>query len=78
MQAVDISSHEGLSSQDQEVHQSLEILRKEDNNDVWQICISFEGVMNMPSILENRTIEEFEEDFPVFVQGIEARETEGQ
>ena len=35
MQAMDTSSIEGLNPEDKDVHRSLEILRKEDCNDVW-------------------------------------------
>ena len=53
-------------------------MRKKDGNNVWQIWISFEDIEDMPHILANNAIKELEEDSSVLVEGIEARETEGQ
>ena len=53
-------------------------LRKKDGNNVWQIWTSFEDIEDMPDILANNAIKELEEDSSVLVEGIEARETEGQ
>ena len=54
----------------------MEILRKKDGNNVWQIWTSFEDIEDMPDILANNAIKELEED-PFFqVEGIEARKTE--
>ena len=36
MKSMDISSYEGLNSEDKDVHQSLAIIRKEAGSDIWQ------------------------------------------
>ena len=67
-----------MNFENKEVHQCFEILRKKDGNNVWQIWTSFEDIEDMPDILANNAIKELEEDLSVVVEGIEARETEGQ
>ena len=78
MQAMDISSHKGLNAMNKDVHQSLEILRKEDGSGAWQRWTCLEDAGDMPDILANDAIKKLEEDLPMLVQRMEARETEGQ
>ena len=78
MQATQISSHEGWNAEDKDVHQSLAILKKKDGSNVWQRWTCLEDVRDMPTILANHAIKELEEDVPMLVQRMEARETEGQ
>ena len=68
----------GLNFENKEVHQCFEILRKKDGNNVCQIWTYFEDIEDMLDTLANNAIKELEKDLSVLVEGIEARETEGQ
>ena len=65
IQLMNTSSCERIEFWNKEFHQCFEILRKKDDNNVWKIWTSFEGIEDMPDILANNAIKELERDFSV-------------